>query len=133
MAVSAPSKSLHLKKTCRSVHGAATQFGDSEIWTATAPALLTGVTVSSTQASSARQSLTVIVFSGASGVGASAVGGAATGAASASLVTSSVNSLVYAVGESAEAGAAAQVRAAAVAVLQLDRVFGAAGWTVHDA
>ena len=26
-----------------------------------------------------------------------------------------------------------EIRAAAVAVLQLDRVFGAAGWTVHNA
>jgi concanavalin A-like lectin/glucanase superfamily protein/Big-like domain-containing protein/PASTA domain-containing protein len=80
------------------VRRVAGSFGDSEIWTATAPSLLTNVTVSSTQSSSSRQSLTVVVFAGSAGVGASAGASAATGAASASLVTSSVNSLVYAVG-----------------------------------
>jgi hypothetical protein len=44
------------------------------------------------------QSLTVVVFTGASGVGASASGNAPTGGAQASLVTTKAQSLVYAVG-----------------------------------
>jgi len=86
-------------------------FGDAEIWTATASGLLTNVTVSSTQASSAHQSLTVIAFSGSSGVGASAGGSAASGAASVSLATTSVNSLVYATGNDWD-GATARTMAA---------------------
>ena len=57
---------------------AATQSGVAEIWTAPAPALLTNVTVSSTQASAGvHQSLTVVAFSGVGGVGASSARAAA--------------------------------------------------------
>src|SRR4051812_35499525 len=81
------------------VRRAATQFGDAEIWKATAPTVLTNVTVSSTQSSAGvHQSLTVIAFTGVGGVGASNVGGAATGAPSASLVTTAAGSVVYGVG-----------------------------------
>jgi concanavalin A-like lectin/glucanase superfamily protein/PASTA domain-containing protein/Big-like domain-containing protein len=81
------------------VRRVAGSFGDSEIWTATAPTILTNVTVSSTQSSTGvHQSLTVIAFSGSAGVGASAGASAASGAASVGLATTSVNSLVYAVG-----------------------------------
>jgi beta-lactam-binding protein with PASTA domain len=81
------------------VRRAATQFGDAEIWTASAPSVLTNVTVSSTQsAAGVHQSLTVIAFSGVAGVGASNVGGAATGAPSTSLVTTAAGSVVYGVG-----------------------------------
>src|SRR4051794_17044334 len=77
---------------------AATQFGDAEIWTASAAAVLTNVTVSSTQASTGvHQSLTVIAFSGVAGVGAVNLGGAI-GAPSVSLTTSAAGSAVYAVG-----------------------------------
>jgi hypothetical protein len=80
------------------VKRAAAAFGDSEIWTATAPGVLTNVTVSSTQSSGGvHQSLTVIAFSGSAGVGAS-VGNSGSGATSANLVTTSTQSMVYAVG-----------------------------------
>ena len=81
------------------VRRAATQFGDAEIWKATAPTALTNVTVSSTQSSTGvHQSLTVIAFTGVGGVGASNLGGAITGAPSVSLVTTASGSVVYGVG-----------------------------------
>jgi beta-lactam-binding protein with PASTA domain len=77
---------------------AATQFGDSEIWTASAPTVLTNVTVSSTQSSAGvHQSLTVLAFTGAGGVGAVNVGGGI-GAASVSLTAAAAGSVAYAVG-----------------------------------
>ena len=86
------------------VQRAATSRGVSEIWTATAPAALTNATVTSTQAvtlvngAAVNQSLTVVAFAGASGVGASNVGGAASGAPSVGLIAQAAGSLVYAVG-----------------------------------
>src|SRR5207237_1365518 len=56
-----------------------TQNGVSEIWTATTPTAHTGITVSSTHATSLTdQSLVVIAFSGAAGMGASASASGAT-------------------------------------------------------
>jgi beta-lactam-binding protein with PASTA domain len=76
-----------------------TRFGTAEIWTATASAVLTNVTVTSTQASAGvHQQLTVIAFTGITGIGASSVASAVTGAPSVSLVAQGANSLVYAVG-----------------------------------
>ena len=86
------------------VQRAATQRGVAEIWTATAPAALTNVTVTSTQSvtvvlgAPVNQSLTVVAFTGASGVGASNIGSAASGAPRVSLVAQAAGSLVYAVG-----------------------------------
>lgn len=78
---------------------AATQFGTSEIWTATASTVLTNVSVSSTQAvTGVHQSLTVIAFTGVGGIGASNVAGAPTGAPTIRLVTQAAGSVVYAVG-----------------------------------
>ena len=75
------------------------QLGTSEIWIARAPTALTGVRVRSRQAfSNHHQSLTVVVFTGASGVGASAGANAASGAAKVSLVATKAQSLVYGVG-----------------------------------
>jgi hypothetical protein len=76
--------------------------GVVEIWTATAPSVLTNVSVTSTQSVTAggpfNQSLTVIAFSGVSGVGASnGVSGLSTNA-SAGVVTQAAGSLIYAVG-----------------------------------
>jgi len=77
----------------------ALSFGDTEIWTATASSILTNVTVSSTQSSAGvHQLLAVIAFKGSSGVGASSANSGANVAASTSLLTTSPNSLVYAVG-----------------------------------
>ena len=81
------------------VQRSASQFGDAEIWTATASGILTGVTVRSVQSSGAvHQSLTVIAFSGVTGIGASSIAGAASGAPSIGLTTQGAGSLVYAVG-----------------------------------
>ena len=81
------------------VRRANTQAGTSEVWQAKATSLLTNVTVRSTQAMTAfRQSLTVVTYRSASGVGASAIANAATGAPSVTLTTTVANSLVYGVG-----------------------------------
>src|SRR6185437_14262291 len=76
--------------------------GVVEIWTATAASVLTNISVTSTQSVTAggpfNQSLTVVAFSGVSGVGASnGVSGLSTNA-SAGVVTQAAGSLVYAVG-----------------------------------
>lgn len=81
------------------VQRSASQFGDAEIWTATASGILTGVTVKSVQAVGAlHQSLTVIAFSGVTGIGASSIAGAASGAPTIGLTTQGAGSLVYGVG-----------------------------------
>ena len=81
------------------VKRAASRYGVAEIWTATAPGLLSNVTVSSTQAVTGyQQSLTVIAFSGVAGIGASSTAGAVSGAPTVELVTQANGSLVYAVG-----------------------------------
>ena len=80
------------------VQRAATRLGDAEIWTATAPTVLTNVTVSSTQSAAGfHQSLTVVAFTGVGGVGASNIAGGV-GAPSVSLVAQAAGSAVYAVG-----------------------------------
>jgi len=86
------------------VQRAAVQRGVAEIWTATAPAALSNVTVTSTQSVTSvlglpvNQSLTVIAFTGASGIGASAVANGATGAPRVSLVAQAATSAIYGVG-----------------------------------
>jgi hypothetical protein len=81
------------------VSRANTQWGTSEIWTATASAQLTAATVTSTQTLSGfSQSLTVVAFTGAGGIGASASGGANSTAPSVSVTTTRGGSLVYGVG-----------------------------------
>ena len=81
------------------VRRANTQAGTSEVWQAKAAARLTNVSVTSTQGVAGfRQSLTVVAFRGASGVGASAIASASTGAPSVTLATTKANALVYGVG-----------------------------------
>jgi hypothetical protein len=76
-----------------------TQFGTAEIWTATAVNVLSNVTVTSTLGSSGfYQSLTVVTFTGASGVGASSIANAASGAPVISVTATKAGSFVYAVG-----------------------------------
>ena len=78
---------------------AAASRGVSEIWTATAPAALTNVSVTCAQSTGGvNQSLTVVAFSGASGVGASSIASGLSGAPSASLATTADASVVYGVG-----------------------------------
>jgi hypothetical protein len=76
-----------------------TQLGTAEIWTAKATTALTNATVSATQsATNFQQSLTVMTFTGAAGVGASAGASAPTGAPQVALVTTTPGSLVFGVG-----------------------------------
>ena len=90
---------------------AATKFGTSEIWTATASSVLTNVTVSSVQSSpNFHQSLTVIAFSGVAGVGASNAGGGV-GATSVSLIAQAAGSVVYGVGNDWDRAAARSIPA----------------------
>ncbi len=75
------------------------QYGDAEVWTATAPAVLTNVTVRSTPVRSGYdQDLTVIAMEGTVGVGASVAGSAASGAPGLNVTTTEAASLVLAVG-----------------------------------
>ncbi len=81
------------------VSRANTQFGTSEVWSATAAAKLTGVTVSSTEARTGfHQMLTVVAAQSSSGIGAVQTGSAASGGPSVSLTTTRSGSLVYGVG-----------------------------------
>jgi hypothetical protein len=78
----------------------ASQAGDAEIWTATAPATLSKVTVSSKEASGGYHQLLVVQsYEGSGGVGASATNAAVTGAPTISLATIGSSSLVLAVGD----------------------------------
>jgi beta-lactam-binding protein with PASTA domain len=112
------------------VQRAATQFGDSEIWTARATTALTNVTVSSTQASGGvHQSLTVVAFSGVGGVGASNAAGASSGASSATLTTTAAGSLVYAVGNDWDAAVARTLGAGQIKVHEfVDTAVGDTFW-----
>ena len=75
------------------------QYGDAEIWQASASSVLISATVTSTQAYSGYdQSLTVIAMEGTNGVGASASASGASGAPTLSLTTTKASSLVFAVG-----------------------------------
>jgi beta-lactam-binding protein with PASTA domain len=76
-----------------------TQPGTSEIWRASASALLSNVTVRSTPSRTGyAQSLTVVTFADATGIGASSVAAASTGAPAVSLTTTKPGSRVFAVG-----------------------------------
>jgi hypothetical protein len=82
-----------------SVRRANTRAGDAEIWQAIAPAPLSGATFSATQSSGGYdQSLEVVAFTGAAGVGASAGTGAASGAPAVNLTTTAAGSWVFGVG-----------------------------------
>jgi hypothetical protein len=76
-----------------------TRPGTAEVWRASAPAALTNVTVTSTPARTGfDQSLTLVAFRGASGVGANAGANAATGAPTVSVTTTKAGSWVFGVG-----------------------------------
>jgi hypothetical protein len=81
------------------VRRANAQRGTAEIWTARAASALADVRVRSQQAyTSYRQSLTVVVFTGASGAAASAIASGASGAPRVTLVTTRSSSRLYGVG-----------------------------------
>ena len=76
-----------------------TTGGTAEIWTAIAPSALSNVTVTSTLGSGVfDQSLTVVAFKGASGVGVNASASGTSGAPSVGLTTTKAGSWVFAVG-----------------------------------
>jgi len=81
------------------VKRANTRPGDAEIWTATASAPLSNATVTARlgQAGFSAQ-LTVLAFTGSTGIGASASAAAASGAPAVTLTTTGAGSLSYAVG-----------------------------------
>src|SRR6185503_9173312 len=84
-----------------------TQSGTAEIWAATAPAKLVNATVTSAPSQGGfNQSLTVMAFVGAEGIGASASANAASGATSVSLVTTGAGSRVYSVANDSSRGSA---------------------------
>ena len=86
------------------VRRANTRPGTSEIWKATAPASAAATTVTSTQSRTGYdQSLTVLAFAGAGGVGASNAAGAATGAPRATLTTTAAGSWVFGTGNDYDA------------------------------
>ena len=100
------------------VKRANTRSGDAEVWTATAPTVLTSATVRSTPARSGfAQDLTVIAMQGTDGVGASVTASGASGAPAASLTTTKANSLVFAVGNDWDRAVARTLQA---------------GWTMLD-
>ncbi|HET9647269.1 MAG TPA: Ig-like domain-containing protein [Microlunatus sp.] len=75
------------------------QPGTSEAWTATVPAGAGPITITATpQQAGYDQSLTVLDFRGAAGVGASAATGSASGAPSATLTTTRAGSWVFGAG-----------------------------------
>jgi len=95
------------------------QFGDSEIWTAKAPTILSTASVKSTLAKSGySQDLTVVAMEGTSGVGASVAGSASTGAPSGKLTTTKATSLVFAVGNDWDRSAARTLPAGQVMLEQ---------------
>jgi hypothetical protein len=96
--------------TWRQVSRANAQYGDSEVWTATAGSALSSATVTSTPAQTGYdQQLTLLVLTGASGVGAAAGASAASGAPSVSLSPTSLGSLSFASGNDWDASAARTV------------------------
>jgi hypothetical protein len=106
--------------------------GTAEIWRAVAPSVLTNVTVTSTLglATAFDQSLTVVAFRGATGVGASASANAATGAPTVALTTTKAGSWVYAVGNDWDRAVARTVGAGQAIVHQfVDSSIGDTYWT----
>ena len=89
------------------VRRANTRPGSSEIWKAIAPASAAATTVTSTPSQTGYdQSLTVLAFAGASGVGASSAAGAATGAPRSTLTTTATGAWVFGTGNDYDDAAA---------------------------
>jgi beta-lactam-binding protein with PASTA domain len=112
------------------VRRANTRAGTSEIWKATAVAQLSNVTVTSTPTLSGYdQSLTVVTFTGASGIGASAAANGANSAPSVSLTTTKAGALVYGVGNDWDRAVARTLGPSQTMVHQVvDSVAGATFW-----
>jgi hypothetical protein len=115
------------------VRRANTQYGDAEIWQATAGGVLRGATVTSAQAHSGYdESLTVIAMEGTNGVGASASASAASGAPTLSLITTEPSSLVFAVGNDWDKAVARKLPAGWVGLNHwVDATSGNASWSQY--
>jgi Galactose oxidase-like, Early set domain/Bacterial Ig domain/Galactose oxidase, central domain len=107
------------------------QSGDAEIWSARAPTQLTSASVTATQAHGGYdQSLTVVAFKGAGGVGAVAGKSAASGAPSVALTTTRASSLALGVGNDYDNAIARTLGAGQVMAHQwLDTATGDTFWT----
>jgi hypothetical protein len=117
----------------RLVRRANSQYGDAEIWQATARRVLSGATVTSTPARSGYdESLTVIAMEGTDGVGASASASAASGPPTLGLTTVEPSSLVFAVGNDWDNAAARKLPAGWVGLNHwLDATQGNAYWSQY--
>ncbi|MGZ4716336.1 MAG: fibronectin type III domain-containing protein [Acidimicrobiales bacterium] len=113
------------------VRRANAQAGTSEVWKATAPAVLTNATVKAALTKTGFDvSLTVVTFSGASGVGANAGASVSTGAPSVNLTTTAAGSRVYGVDNDWDAATARTVGAGQSMVHQwVDTAVGDTFWT----
>jgi hypothetical protein len=106
------------------------QGGSTELWTAKATGSLTAATVTARQTRSGYdQSLTVVAFRGARGIGASATRNAVSGAPSVSLTTTAAGSLVYGAGNDYDHAIARTVGSGQAKVHEwLDTVIGDTYW-----
>lgn len=108
--------------------------GTSEIWTAQASGALTNATITSTPKTTGYdQSLTVLAFTGASGIGASASAGKNTGAPTVALTTTQPGSWVFGVGND-DTGATARTVGANQALLNqwIDTNHGKTFWVQNQ-
>ena len=111
-------------------------LGDSEIWRAFAPAVLTGATVTATFSQSVAAAITVMSFkgidttgtNGSGAIGATGSANALTGAPSASLVTTRNTSFVVGVGNDWDGATARTVGPAQTLVSQFLASFGDTFW-----
>jgi hypothetical protein len=107
------------------------QPGDAEVWKATAPAPLSGATVTATAAQSGfDELLTVLSVQGAAGVGASAAANATSGAPSIGLTTTAAGSWAVGAGMDWDAAVARAVGAGQILLSQqLDSRIGDTYWS----
>jgi len=105
--------------------------GTSEVWKASAPSVLTGATVTAALKKTGFDvSLTVVSFTGASGIGASAGTSRTTGAPSVAVTTTAVGSRVYGVGNDWDSATARTVGAGQAIVHQwVDSAVGDTFWS----
>jgi len=111
------------------------QAGTAEVWQARAVGTLTGVTVTATPTVGGYdQSLTVVAFQGAAGIGAIAGASAPTGAPAASVTTTVASSLIFAVGNDWDRAVTRTVNSGQASVHEwVDTALGDTFWTQSTA
>lgn len=111
------------------VKRANTSSGTAEVWTAQAPNVLTNASVTSTPATSSRQSITVLAYRGAAGVGASTNASGEYGAATSTLTTTAAGSVVLGVGHDPIGAVARTLGSGHTMIRQLvDTAYGRTYW-----